>query len=61
MCAECFDCPWQGADTRQECLRVEDNILLSSTAGWVSCPGVLLLPYNGRNFEIKVSDSITSR
>ena len=35
---------------------MEDNILLSSTAPWASCPAVLLLPYNGRNFEIKVSD-----
>lgn len=47
-------CLVQGADTKEECLRVEDKILLKSSAEWASCPDILLLPFNGRNFEVKV-------
>lgn len=44
----------QGADVKAECLQVEDKVLLRSTADWVDFPQILLLPHNGRNFEIKV-------
>jgi hypothetical protein len=34
---------------------VEHKILLHANALWVQCPEVLLLPFNGRNFEVKVN------
>lgn len=43
----------QGADVKGECLEVEDKVLLSSSADWVDFPDLLLLPHNGRTFEIK--------
>lgn len=49
----------QGADTKDECLEVEDKVLLRCSASWVSHPELLLLPYNGRNFEVKVSMPIS--
>lgn len=51
---------FQGADTREDCLAVEDKLTLSTTAEWLSAPKVLLLPFNGRTFEIKVEDSLQS-
>lgn len=33
---------------------MEDKLLLRSTAPWATSPGLLLLPFNGRSFEIKV-------
>ena len=49
-----LDASLQGADIKEECLEVEDKVLLSCSASWVSHPDLLLLPYNGRNFEVKV-------
>ncbi len=46
--------PLQGADTKGECLEVEYKVLLEVSADWVECPQMLLLPFNGRNFEVKV-------
>ncbi len=45
----------QDADTRTACLAVEDRLLLSATAPWVACPAALLLPHNGRTFELRVT------
>lgn len=44
----------QDADIKSEKLAVEDRLVVRSTAGWVKSPQALLLPHNGRGFEIQV-------
>ncbi len=36
---------------------MEEKLLLSSSASWVTCPPALLMHYNGRGFDIKVDPS----
>lgn len=38
-------------------LAVEDHLVLTCTAPWVSAPALLLLHHNGRSFEVKVDTS----
>ncbi|GMH33052.1 hypothetical protein BSKO_00886 [Bryopsis sp. KO-2023] len=44
----------EDADVRDEKLAIEDRLSLKSTQPWLSCPEALLLPHNGRAFEVKV-------
>ena len=44
----------QDADPRTEHLAVEDQLTLTATQTWVHAPAALLLPQNGRTFEILV-------
>ena len=44
----------QDADVKAERLAVEDYVTLRATAPWVDAPQSLLLPHNGRTFEIRV-------
>jgi tripeptidyl-peptidase-2 len=38
-------------------LSIEDTLVLSTTASWVSAPALLLLHHNGRSFEARVDPS----
>ena len=44
----------QDADVKTERLAVEDYMVLQSTAPWLDCPSQLIVPHNGRTFELKV-------
>lgn len=54
ICANCALLSQQDADTKGERLAVEDKLVLETTAPWLDAPSTLLLPHNGRTFEIKV-------
>ena len=45
---------------KTERLAVEDYMVLQSTAPWLDCPSCLIVPHNGRTFELKVSIAICS-
>ena len=45
----------QDADVKTEKLEAEDELQLRTTADWLDCPSFLILPFNGRTFETKVS------
>ena len=45
----------QDADVKTEKLEAEDELQLRTTADWLDCPSSLILPFNGRTFETKVS------
>ena len=36
-------------------LQVYNEVMLECTAPWIDAPKALILPHNGRNFEIKAS------
>ena len=36
-------------------LQVYDEVVLECTQPWLEAPGALILPHNGRMFEVKVS------
>ena len=38
-----------------EKLQVYNEVMLECTASWIDAPRALILPHNGRNFEIKAS------
>ena len=37
---------------------VEDKLHLRSSASWVQHPDMLLLPHNGRTFEVKLGEGL---
>lgn len=39
----------------EEKLQVYDEVLLECTAPWFQAPKALILPHNGRSFEVKAS------
>ena len=38
-----------------EKLQVYNEVMLECTAPWIDAPKALILPHNGRNFEVRVS------
>ena len=54
-CARLSRADAQDADVKTERLAVEDYMVLQSTAPWLDCPSRLIVPHNGRTFELKVT------